>query len=105
MISGYPSRLYDSELSDWNREEFEVETRAHTKATEVVWFNYQHPQRLHDTRFVGVNFRERWRIEKRRRRWRNRLEKMNPLERDALFVAMKEVMVRDPRAVSGAAGS
>jgi len=109
MISGYPSRLYDEALLpwpfSWRKQTFEVETRAHTKATEVLWFNYDPPARLHDTRFVGEDFRERWRIEKRRRRWRARLEKMNPLERDALFVALTEVMARDPRAVSGAAGS
>jgi hypothetical protein len=57
---------------------------------------------LHDLRYVGGSARERWRIEKRRRRWRARLARLDPLERATLFSALVDVM--GPAAVSGACG-
>lgn len=101
LLSGYPSELYYNALSGWPREEFQVMTRGHTLATEVLWFNYPRPAALHDLRYVGRDSRERWRIEKRRRRWRARLQRMPVLERATLFAALLDVM--GPAAVSGAA--
>lgn len=92
MISGYPSRLYDRELAGWQREEFEVMTRGHTWATEVLWFNYARPTSLHDVAYVGKDFRERLRIRRKRDRWAARLAKMPALERAVLFEAMCEAM-------------
>lgn len=45
LLSGYPSKLYDTALASWNREEFVVEKRGSksalkTIATEVLWRNY-----------------------------------------------------------------
>ena len=92
MISGYPSALYDRALSGWQREEFEVLTRGHTWATEVLWFNYSRPVALHDVRYVGRTYRERLRIRRMQARWRARLEQRPPLERAALFAALVDVM-------------
>jgi DNA adenine methylase len=92
LISGYRSGIYDRALRGWNREEFEVMTRGHTWATEVLWFNYPRPLDLHDLAHVGTDYRDRWRIEKRRRRWRARLQKMPALERATLFSALVDVM-------------
>jgi hypothetical protein len=105
LVSGYPSAMYDRALRQWNREEFQVMTRGHTWATEVLWFNYPRPKILHDLGHVGADFRERWRIEKRRRRWKARLEKMPELERATLFSALVDVMgpAAAASAVSGAA--
>ena len=104
MVSGYPSRLYDEALRDWTRESFQVMTRGHTWATEVLWFNYPRPI-LHDTRRVGANCRERWRIEKRRRRWAERIRKLPIAERYALFSALVDAIgpAAAARAISGAA--
>jgi DNA adenine methylase len=88
MISGYPSALYDAALAGWNREEFEVQTRGHTWATEVLWFNYERPNVLHDLRYVGKDYRERLRIKRKIARWRARLEATSTLERAALFSAL-----------------
>lgn len=115
MLSGYPSELYRSHgfaavnarngaeglRRGWSCETFDVMTRGHTWRTECLWFNYPRPAALHDLRFVGSDFRERWRIEKRRRRWRARLAKLDPLERATLFSALVDVM--DPSAGNGAA--
>jgi len=97
MISGYPSEMYDQELAGWNREQFINYTRAHSARQEVLWFNYPRPVKLHDDRYTGINFRERWRIEKKRRRWKARLQKMPPLERETLYAALVDVMRADPR--------
>lgn len=88
IISGYDSPLYRRLLGDWNREEFRVMTRGHSWATEVLWFNFDRPTVLHDCSRIGSNFRERWRITKRKRRWVARLQKLDPLEKAALLSAL-----------------
>lgn len=102
LLSGYPSALYDDALTGWGRDEFEVMTRGHTWATEVLWFNYPRPAALHDVAFVGDNYRERLRIKRKRARWAARLARMPALERAALFSALVDAM--DPNAISGAGG-
>lgn len=92
MISGYPSAMYDDALGDWQREEFQVMTRGHTWATEVLWFNYPRPTALHDYAKLGAGFRERARIKKKTARWTARLARQDPLERAALFSALVDVM-------------
>lgn len=92
LISGYPSKLYADALTGWNVEEFESFTRGRTWKKECLWFNYPRPETLHDLRYVGRDYRERWRIEKRRRRWKARLQKLDPLERATLFAALVDVM-------------
>jgi len=90
LVSGYPSPLYDRVLAGWHRETRRVMTRGHTWATECVWFNYPRPAVPHDTGSVGEDFRARWRLEKRRRRWRARLAKLPPAERAALVEVCAE---------------
>ena len=92
LISGYPSPLYDQQLVNWHREDFEVMTRGHTWATEVLWRNYERPDVLHDFRYVGKDYRERLRIRRKIARWRARLASTSSLERAALFSALVEVM-------------
>lgn len=101
MLSGYASALYESEglgtdpiflRPGWNVETFEVMDRGHNWKQECLWFNYPRPSELHDHSYVGADRRERWNIERRRRRWRDRLEKMDPLERSTLFAALVDVM-------------
>ena len=45
LLSGYPNKLYDKELRNWNREDFDIDNKvsgAATKRTmtECVWMNY-----------------------------------------------------------------
>lgn len=108
ILSGYASELYAAEgfgmfhtLPGWSCETFTAYTRSHRPATECLWFNYPRPETLHDLSHVGENFRERWRIEKRRRRWRARLAKMPALERESLFSVLSELMT-STSAVAGA---
>lgn len=100
ILSGYRSALYDaagfslSPAAPWHCDTFQVTTRGHTKATECLWYNFPRPTVIHDTRRVGENFRERWRIEKRRRNWRKHFSKMGTMERAAIFAVLGEVMAQ-----------
>lgn len=45
LLSGYPSKLYDTHLKGWRREVFKIDNKASKKLTkdvkdEVVWLNY-----------------------------------------------------------------
>ncbi len=88
LLSGYRSPLYDRELADWNRVEFQAMTRGGTPATEVLWFNYPRPVALHDYSVVGEVHADRWRLRKKIRRAVADLASMPPLERGAMFAAM-----------------
>ena len=94
LLSGYPSEMYSEALRGWNCDTFDVMTRGHSWRTECLWFNYPRPAELHDYANVGADRRERWNIERRRRRWTARLERMAPLDRAALFSALVDVMGR-----------
>ncbi len=84
MITHYPCDLYNVTLAGWNHRDYINSTRGGPK-TERVWFNYKPPQRLHDSRFLGDDRRERERIARRKRNWRNQLEDVDPLERQAIL--------------------
>lgn len=105
MLSGYKSSLYDellevdtNEFSPWNLVTFEAMTRGgHTK-TEHLWFNFPPPTVLHDYQHLGVGFRERERIKRKKARWVARLKAMPELERRCLLEAILETS--PPRAAS-----
>ena len=82
-ISGYPSRLYEAELRGWN--ELRFSTKAHDGIrTESLWMNYAIPDVLHDTRFLGTNFRQRQDVKRRLNRLQNRLSRLSKQEQSAL---------------------
>jgi site-specific DNA-adenine methylase len=89
-ISGYWSELYDSELSGWRSISYQTVTRGGRKVTEYLWMNYGVPRELHDYRYLGNDYKERWNLAKQRRRWRARLERMSLLERYALVSSIAE---------------
>lgn len=41
VISGYPSKLYDTILQGWYRDCTSSQTTAGEKATEIIWMNYE----------------------------------------------------------------
>lgn len=84
MVQHYPCDLYAANLSDWRTWTYRAKTRR-GMATEQVWCNYPQPTELHDTRFLGRNKRQRESIRRRATRWKARLERMNPLERQAIL--------------------
>jgi DNA adenine methylase len=91
MISGYKSKMYLDMLNGWRLVRFQAMTRGGIKATECLWMNYPSPKALHDYQYVGVDYRERERIKRKRQRWINRLRVMPVVERSALLEALKEL--------------
>lgn len=92
MISGYAHPMYDSALASWRRETFTAYTRTHAQRTEVLWMNYPLPKELHDDRYVGGDFRERWALEKQRRNLVRKFLAMPEAKRAALFSALVDAM-------------
>jgi DNA adenine methylase len=90
MISGYWSQLYADRLTDWHSTTYPTMTRGGKKATEFMWCNFPPPVALHDYRFLGMTWRERERIKKKKQRWTARLDRMRPHERQALLAAIAE---------------
>lgn len=91
MVSGYASAMYESSaLGAWRSEEFTVMTRG-GPAVERIWMNYDKPDLLHDMRYVGVNFRKREQIKRKKARWLGKLQKMEPLERAAIMECLREL--------------
>jgi hypothetical protein len=58
--------------------------------TEWLWCNFPEPIALHDYRYLGVGFRERERIKRKKQRWTARLHGLPMLERQALLAAIDE---------------
>lgn len=83
IVSGYPSPLYDEQLSGWQRREFRAKTHQGVRI-EVLWFNFDPPRELHDARYLGKDFREREVIQRRLSRIRARLERLSVVERNAI---------------------
>lgn len=90
-ISGYWSQLYEDKLKGWRSISFLTGTQGGTVATEWLWMNYPEPTELHDYRYLGKNFREREKINRQRKRWRARLQKMSQLQRYALLSSIAEL--------------
>lgn len=90
MISGYWSKLYSDLLARWNSIQFEVMTRRGL-ATEWLWFNFTPPVVLHDYRYVGLNYRERDNLRRKKLRWVNRLKRMPALEKQCLLEAIASI--------------
>lgn len=90
MISGYESLLYKEMLQNWNMVQFQNTTRQ-GPVTECLWMNYDKPTELHDYRYLGKDFRERERIQKKTKRWVNNLKQMPELERNAIVSAIDKI--------------
>lgn len=84
MVCALPNLLYESMLKGWRTFQYQNKTR-HGMQTEQVWVNYPVPERLHDTRYVGATYRDRERLKKNANGIIRRLERMNPLERQAIM--------------------
>ncbi|EKN3402648.1 DNA adenine methylase [Yersinia enterocolitica] len=84
MISGYESALYDRLLGGWRKEVFNAKTHTGIRE-ECVWMNFDPPQKLHDARYIGSNFRERQTVARRRTRLHDRIDQMEPTERSELI--------------------
>ena len=84
MISGYDSSLYNELLVGWHKVSFSAKTHVDVRE-EYVWLNFEPASRLHDGRYIGATFRERQTIKRRRARMYERIQNMDPVERNELI--------------------
>ena len=89
MISGYPSELYDTTLSDWNAVEIQVMSQAGVR-TEKVWFNFT-IDRYHWATYAGKNYTDRQRIRRKAANWGRMYSEMPRHERLAVLAAIMDV--------------
>jgi site-specific DNA-adenine methylase len=89
IISGYPSQLYADLLDGWRTVTMAVASHV-GRMIEVAWLNFDPPERLHDHRHLGDDFRERERMRRKVDRWVRRLDRMAAVERNALISAVTE---------------
>jgi hypothetical protein len=81
ILSGYWSQLYADELADWRTTTYQTVNRRGRPVTEWLWHNFPAPLALHDYRYLGDNYRERERINRKTERWASKLDKMPEWER------------------------
>ena len=94
-ISTYDNPLYSHPLATWRKISFPSTTRGNASATETLYMNYPEPAPLdlHDTRFVGANFRQR---EKSKRRIATLERKIARLDPDELARLANTLKLRFP---------
>ncbi|MGB1225123.1 MAG: hypothetical protein ACPHCN_13405 [Mycobacterium sp.] len=85
MICGYWSEMYADALRDWRVVEYRSVARSGDVRQEFAWCNFEEPDELHDYRYLGHDKRERERIRRRVKNWRDGLSKMPDLERQAIM--------------------
>jgi site-specific DNA-adenine methylase len=83
VVSGYPSELYDEFLSGWQSQRYSAKAHDGIRQ-EKIWFNFDTPVRLHDTRHLGRDFRERQTIKRRLQRLQTRISTLSPQEQQFL---------------------
>lgn len=84
MISGYPSALYASALSDWQQLSFGG-TSHRGRTLECVWLNFE-PGLLHDSSALGDDWSARLAFRRRRQRWCERFESLSlPFQQSILL--------------------
>lgn len=92
MLSGYRNAMYDdaADRHGWRRIDFQAMTRG-GPATESLWMNFEPSAERHDYRYLGENFRERERLKRQQKRWRERLAKMPRSQQLAMMQILQEL--------------
>lgn len=88
MLCGYDSPLYAS-LERWRSIDHRVPTRGGLQ-DERIWMNYPETDSLHDFRYIGNSRRERERIRRRQKNWREQLNAMGDRERAAMLAVLNQ---------------
>lgn len=81
-VSSYWSQQYATALAGWSSDRRQVQTRWGGPRWEWLWFNFQA-----DTgeQYRGGDYRQRWRVEKKRRRWRRNFQALPLWEQRVLL--------------------
>jgi len=82
VLSGYANDLYSERLQGWRSRTFAGKTHTDLRE-ETLWFNFEPPEVLHDSRFIGDTFRARQTTKRRLQRLQEKVTLMHPVERAA----------------------
>jgi DNA adenine methylase len=82
ILSGYANPFYERALSHWRTHSFEAKTHTEVRV-ETLWFNFERPPVLHDSRYLGDDFRQRQVNRRRMLRLQDRVARLAPAERAA----------------------
>lgn len=83
VLSGYANSMYNSALAGWRTHTFRAKTHTDVRE-ETLWFNFEPPQILHDSRYLGADFRARQSTKRRLARLQDKFRHMEPMERAAI---------------------
>lgn len=83
IISGYANSLYEERLQGWRTRTFRAKTHTDVR-TETLWFNFEPPSVLHDSSYLGTNFRDRQSAKRRMERLKEKFSRMDVVERSAI---------------------
>lgn len=92
-ISGYRCEVYDmyARTSGWHRTDYQAMTRRGV-VTESLWTNFDPAMvDLHDHRYLGNDYRERERVQRKVKRWVNKLKALPRHERNAIMAALASI--------------
>ena len=89
IISGYPHSLYDQLLHKWNKVTYITQTQSGPRE-ERLWFNYDPPEKLHDYRFLGKDFREREQVRRKLETLQRKVLSLQSAERQAFLQWLRE---------------
>ncbi|MBB6503723.1 site-specific DNA-adenine methylase [Sphingomonas endophytica] len=89
MITGYPSDAYAAALSGWHVTDYPNCTQTGL-VTEKAWTNYAPPVVLHDYDHLGMDFREREALRRRRTSHVRKLQRAPALERNAILADLAD---------------
>ena len=89
ILSGYTNDLYSERLQGWRTRTFSAKTHTGLRV-ETLWFNFEPPQILHDSRFAGETFRARQTTKRRLKRLQEKVIHMDPVERAAFTQWLSE---------------
>lgn len=83
ILSGYANPLYAEQLAAWHTRTFSAKSHVDVRQ-ETLWFNFEPPSVLHDSRYLGEDFRQRQSSKRRMERIKDKFRRMDALERAAI---------------------
>lgn len=90
MICQNPNPLYDKALKKWNA--FDVLNRDKNQTQTIrLYLNYPKPLILQDYEHVGLDYKDRQRIKRKKD---NFLKKLNSLSEDEKIVILSEIFLK-----------
>lgn len=89
LITGYDSNVYNKILEGWHVTEYPNCTQTGL-VIEKAWSNFEPPAVLHDYNHLGMDFREREALKRRRRSHVRKLQSAPVMERNAIFADLAD---------------